>query len=522
MKKGKLKQSIAFRNPQLFNSEIKSVSLDRVLTNLYLLLSTNGVEVNLGTKSAIKLDTLKDWIKAMAKKGLIHGALDEKENVVEAVEDWLRANLVDLVFRGNVVKENVAALRPMHLMSYRVQNRKFNRDYNTSNQVYTMLRQQPQVMEVLKNYLSRGWDNLSNKMVGGIDLDVDTTCILMLAQNVTEKKKQNTEINNLSPLLKEQANLMCDDVRRLLMYANLLPRNVFIDYLRILLGFHLALYMMKLIHLLPKMQQAGTVDVEDDWSLVVDLSDSLDSPVAPIACRDMERTLNSLHRYFHSTFVINAIASKLKDEGKPSSIPDVLRYLKDMNVADPWFGALLSLLLKEIAEDDEELKMLRDKLQYIPEEDNFNKYVLLVEMANGGSAYQFKYHKDFIDRVTMKNSDSKLMADGRRSRRHPRRGAMGSKLLEVLVHMLLLEPGSDGALHSRSCSIDELATMIRERYGLIINGLDEPRFAQGDVETKAAFRANMEAFKDKLRQIGFYTDLSDACLMQKIRPRYNI
>lgn len=120
----------------------------------------------------------------------------------------------------------------------------------------------------------------------------------------------------------------------------------------------------------------------------------------------------------------------------------------------------------------------------------------------------------------MKNSSSKLLADSR-SRRHPRRGALGSKLLETLVQLLVIQQTPTG-FETRSLSIDELVAEIRHRYGLIINGLDEPRFSDSDVEATDAFRKNMEAFKDKLRQIGFYTDMSDAYILQKIRPRYKL
>ena len=155
-------------------------------------------------------------------------------------------------------------------------------------------------------------------------------------------------------------------------------------------------------------------------------------------------------------------------------------------------------------------------------QDYFDKYIYLLEKTNGGSSYQYKYYMDLLGNLCMKNTETKLMADGRRSRKHPRRGAMGSKLLETLVQILVLEKEEDGKYHSRSFSIDELAQIIRDRYGLIINGANEPRFSNADVETLAAFQDNMTAFKNKLRQIGFYTDLSDACLLQKIRPRYSI
>lgn len=37
-----------------------------------------------------------------------------------------------------------------------------------------------------------------------------------------------------------------------------------------------------------------------------------------------------------------------------------------------------------------------------------------------------------------------------------------------------------------------------------------------------AFRENVRAFKDQLREIGFYDDLSDAYNAQTIRPRYEL
>ena len=97
---------------------------------------------------------------------------------------------------------------------------------------------------------------------------------------------------------------------------------------------------------------------------------------------------------------------------------------------------------------------------------------------------------------------------------------IGSRLLETLVQILVLEPKAEGGFRSHTLSIDELINKLRSRYGIIINGLNESRFADADVETHQAFAQNVSAFKNKLRQIGFFTDLSDAYLLQKIRPRY--
>lgn len=159
-------------------------------------------------------------------------------------------------------------------------------------------------------------------------------------------------------------------------------------------------------------------------------------------------------------------------------------------------------------------------LEFFPENDYFDMFVHVLEKSNLGAS-QYRYLREFIDAVSMKNSSSMLMADSR-SKRHPRRGALGSKLLETMVQLLVLKEKPNGGYETRSLSIDELASAIRERYGLIINGIEDERFADADVEMNAAFHLNMEAFKNKLRQIGFYTDMSDACILQKIRPRYKL
>ena len=513
------KKGVVFRNPNLYAGEAKTVNLDHLLSNLYMLIANNGAPVSFAVvKGGHTIESLKEkYMKVLEEHGLISGVSDN----IEGVEDWLRSNLVNMVNRGNVIKENVSALKPLHLMSYKIQNKKHNRDYNTSDQVFLMLKTCPEVLEALKEYLNTGWDNSTKRIVFSDDLDVDTIGILMLTKDIIERRKPNTEIVNTKPLLTKQTELFNEDLRRLLLYKDVLPRTVFIDYLRTLMAFHLTLYLFKLIYLLPRMKEAGSMDVVDDWSLLVDVSSDLDSPIAPLACRDMERIINSLNEYFHVTFEVNVIQKYLRDKGADASIANVLATLKDgVDRSSDYFLSGISTIKTEAGVDYEQ--QINEMLQFFDQDDYFAKYIQLLENTNGGSSYQYPFHLRLIDSLSMKNSDSQLLADGRRSRKHPRRASLGSKLLETLVQLLVLEPTGNGTYESRPLSIDELAQLIRDRYGLIINGSNEPRFAGADVETHAAFKDNMEAFKNKLRQIGFYTDLSDAYLLQKIRPRYKI
>lgn len=509
------KGEVVFRNQNLLASDTKAINLDRVLTNLYMQIYANGAPLTLAKrKGDFDIATLKQFATILEDKGYIIGAKDN----LEAVEDWLRSNLVDMVFRGNVVKEKVASLRPMHLMSFRVQNRKFCRDYNTADQLYIMLKSCPEVLQGLKNYLCQGWDANTSSIVDSAKMDVDTAGVLLLTQKLVEKRSLSTNFDKTTPFLKKQTELFNDDIRRLLVYQDHLPRTVFIEYLRILCGFHLALYCLKLIYILPKCVEAGSRDIEDDWSMIVDLSDSLSSPLAPYAVKDLDRLTNNYREYVRSTYIFNIIQSRLANAGRECTTDAVLAsILSGIDKSDGFYESRYSDIRGQYLDNIEEFD---EMVQYFENEDYFDKYIYLLEKSNLGNA-QLKFLTRHIDACAMKNSSSMLLADGR-SRKYPRRGAIGSKLLETLVQILVLRQQENGTFISQPHSIEELTELIRSRYGLVINGINDPHFIDADVELNAAFHDNMEALKNKLRQIGFYTDLSDACILQKIHPRYNI
>ena len=510
------KGTVPFMNKDLLYVDFKSVKLDRVLTNLFIKMYADGQPVTLAFRKEYTIDILKENLATLESQGVIYGVKDNPDGV----EDWLRSSLLELVNRGNVIKEHVSTLKPLHLLSFRVQNNKYCRDYRASDQLYLMLKSNPEVMKGLVRYLSKGWDKTTGDINKQEELDVDTTGILYITKPLRERKGINKEVVvTPKPLLKKQAALFTDDIRRLLLYKDKLPRAVFIDYLRILCGLHLALYTMKVVYLLPKMIAAGTREVEDDWSMVVDVTDNLDSQVAPYACKDIERMENSYGKYIRATYMVDIVQNR-----KRCGVDDALRILKeDNNKQGEYYETILGLIKEELPEKSEnefDQNDLNEMLELFPKNDYFDMLVHVLEKSNLGAS-QHKFIHDFIDAVCMKNTSSMLMADSR-SKRHPRRGALGSKLLETMVQLLVLKEKDNGGYETCSLSIDELAYAIRKRYGLIINGIEEERFSDADVEMNAAFRLNMEAFKNKLRQIGFYTDMSDACILQKIRPRYKL
>lgn len=511
------KDESLFRNELIFTADAKAVNIDNTLVNLFMLLKHNGIRpkqrARSGDNSFIDLEMLKRVFSKLQEEGYMEGF---KENP-EAVELWLRSNLVNMVYRGNLDKEKISSLRPIHLESYRVRNAANTRDYNTADQVYLMLSANPIVREDLKNFLMEGWNHTTSKINPENDLDVDSLGLLHIIKNVKPGfLDSSSSLNQIRPLLNEQAELYCEDVRRILVYKRLIPRNVLIDYLKTITSFHLSIYIQKLIYTLPQMVENGSVTTRVKWDIVVDATDNFESRIARISAMEAENLSNSVNDYIKSTFQVNAALRRLKLEKNNSDyLGKALNLLKNKpQDFEIYFEAQWDNLYNTLDEDDKEL--IKDLVKY--EDTYFDRYIELILKARG--TYQFKFHMQLLDNLSQKNNERGIMAQGR-SKKHPRRYVLGTRLLETLVQILVLESDGKG-FQTKSLSIEELIKKIKDRYGLIINGLSEDRFKDADLNTHLAFKENIEAFKLKLRQIGFYNDLSDAYILQKIRPRYDL
>ena len=96
--------------------------------------------------------------------------------------------------------------------------------------------------------------------------------------------------------------------------------------------------------------------------------------------------------------------------------------------------------------------------------------------------------------------------------------------MEVLLQLAVLKQDKPtDPFYTGELRIEDLLTWLRERYGLHIDRL--PRgdgFATSSIDDRAALRQNASAFTARLREVGFYRDLSDAYVSQTVTPRYRI
>lgn len=138
-------------------------------------------------------------------------------------------------------------------------------------------------------------------------------------------------------------------------------------------------------------------------------------------------------------------------------------------------------------------------------------------MALRGS-YHRRYVTEFLDSL-FKRRDAGMMHQSKGS---ARRFVLGSRLLEVLLQIAVLQSSASG-FSTRALRVDELLTFLRERYGIFVDRLPPgDGFGAPGIDDLAALRGNVAHFKERLREVGFFRDLSDAYVAQTITPRYTI
>jgi hypothetical protein len=203
------------------------------------------------------------------------------------------------------------------------------------------------------------------------------------------------------------------------------------------------------------------------------------------------------------------------------SIWETLQLLHDARMAErqQFFGARLMSLLEDARGKD---NALDPEIQKVVDQglDEMNAYVESLVAVRGD------YHRSFLvkamDSLLLKNRAGALLAQSR-APRAPRRFILDSRLLEVLLQLAVLRFQAGVGYRSEEIRVDQLLAFIRERYGIYIDQLPAGEgFGEPSIQDRAALRQNKEAFKNKLREIGFFQDLSDAYITQHVTPRYRI
>ncbi|HLU98305.1 MAG TPA: hypothetical protein VKZ89_15820 [Thermobifida alba] len=546
------------KHPGVSHLEYKRVEMDRVLTGFLMRVNHNGLPSKMVQRKELSVDAFVSEFTKEQHAAKFPGFAEHSD----IARRWIETQLLDMVNRGRP-SQAVAGLRPLHGLTYKFRNYYHSRAYGADAQLYQMLRharggQGQAVLEQLRRFFFTGLSSASRSRPdssGDPRIDVETQAVLHLNSQVTQDAAQQVRgWYDAPPLCVGQADLLADDVLRLMSLKDLLPRVTLVEYLKILCALHLALGQLKAMKLLPHMVARGGADPAcgpDNCPATAAAADPLagcpfraglfvDAAGVPgsAAAALAEQSAAAWHRRIPDFVRAGYVVRKLDDfadhvdsseeTARPArgraTIGELLRFGTDayLERRERFFAARLESILVETPkrEQPEEVRPLLDASMGLGA---FEQYIELIMAYRG--RYHHKYLIETIDSLLLKNRPGALIAQPHRGQR---RFVLDSALLEVLVQVALLHPNPRGTRsrfthHTVSLRLDEFTDLLRTRYGLHIDRLPSgDGFAVTGPEEEAALRANTEAFTTKLRETGFYDDLSDAYVTQVITPRFVI
>lgn len=544
------KKDREFRLPKISYLDFKTIEMDRVLTGLFERLEHGGYPSVFRDKRELTVDKFVDDILDARDKFL--GFTQHRD----MVERWVETHLMDIVNRG---KKNaaVAGPRPLHGYTYRFRNPKHSRDYGAAQHLYQMLHHARNLsghnaIKHLKEFFFDGFDKVTRELNDKALTDIETATLLHFLSQRKDTADTRAGGDRFAPVCIGSADLMAEDIQRMLFYKPFMPRSVMVEYLKVLLSFHLALYHLRLLKLLPawqKLEGANSLcaelacpmkpreqrepqgDCPYKLGLFVDLTGSAESATATIAERSADGCYRRIPSFVRAYFVakkLDEFSEHLVRRGKLirplNSVFSVgelygLQGVPFAEERDKFFGERLAGLLESLSEGDGGLDAEVDAITKMGLSD-FETYIEILVALRG--AFHRKYIIESLDATMLKNKSGALLAQTR-ARNAPRRFALESRLLEVLLQIAVLRPGGEQGYFTGEMRIDDLLSFLRERYGLYIDQLPPGEgFATPTIDERKALRSNVQAFTGRLREIGFYRDLSDAYVTQTVVPRYTI
>ena len=528
--------------------DFKPLNMDRVLTMLFPRLRFDGY----GTRRPPRRNelTVGDFVAEYTKDPRGFVGFDQHPDIVER---WIETDLMDVVNRGKP-NQALAAPRPLHGNTYKFRNARHTRDYGAAEQIYWMLyharggRGQA-ARDGLRRFFFPGVDPHTDRYDASVTVDVETQALLHFDRQVTVDVRESNEPDRQPPLCIGQADLLADDALRLLAYEPYMPRSVLVEYFKTLFAFHLGLYFLRTMKLLPALVRRRSADptcapgncpVAPDRMhahgscpyriyVLADLGNDLNSPMADLARHSVDVHYRRIPRYVQSHYQLRKLdefatylTRKLGRAAAPASgtfgVDDLLKLLEPAYAGERegFFKMRLASLIEDTAgtqtEDlDPEVRRLTEMGL-----SDFDLYIEALLAMRG--TYHRRYITEFLDSV-FKRRDAGLMHQPHRG---ARRFALSSHLLEVLLQISVLH-ASDSKFTTRELLVDELLTFLRERYGIYVDRLPPgDGFGTPSINNRAALRQNRKNFEGRLREIGFYRDLSDAFVTQTIAPRYSI
>jgi hypothetical protein len=521
--------------------DANNVNFEQAMVRFLVLLHTKGKVISATTKAPMYAEHLAD----VAKGDSLHfeGISDiQRERLLK---NWINSDFATNVREGNrsTGPARIANLKPLHMSTIKLLDpRVRSQDRDASFFLYNVFKGSEIINDdsflisfLQQGTIKEGQFNLKLDPKAIDSLDIETLFLLRILEHFkvdlpdSREKKDTKERQVIDYICQAHKELFLIDTLMLLAYKNTVPRRELFQYIAILFSFHTALFAIKTFSLIKNVvatkstrcshckaisgnhefEKLGSCQFHPD--IFVDLTNGQDRTCDFLAKQRVEKHYSEMYQYFRAHYRLKKLNDFAFSQGmKDLSLEELIKSVDNPQL-EPHFGYLNNLIfMNPDNQDDPDLEAIRKAAL-----SNFDKHIEILCQDKSNWKNLVSRHKKMMKDLCNMNRDDGFLHGGRGKQR---KYVLGNQLLEVLVQIAVV--GADShRFKTQPITITRFVEWIRNRYGLLV---DTTGTSNESPEIARALEANYSALKERLRQLGFFTDLSDASNSQVIRPRFPI
>lgn len=527
----------AFRFAKAMPIDANNVIFEQAFARLLVLIRTKGLPITSTTKATLHPEDLVEIVTQ--DKEHFQGIKDDPLRK-RLLEHWIASDFVTCVKegQGRSGEARIASMKPIHMSTIKLLDPRIrSQDRDVSIFLFNVFRDTALLdSDSLLPFLTRGTEDFGDhdlklRESDAADLEIETLFLLRLLEHfkvdLADRRKKVLPHEFLCPAQKQ---LIVNDTARLLVYRDSIPRRELIQYLLMLLSFHTALYCIKTFSMVNcivetrKLRCGKCKSIKPDTlsdlyycdhhpDIFVDLTNGQNGTCDELAKENVARHYAVMYRYFRSHYKLVKLDEFARTFAYSGSLEELVKFMNHKDL-DGYFRVKLSdaTAIGEGEEQDPLVQAILD-LQLSP----FDAYVEILTQKTFKT--RMGNHKKLMASLCGLNRDDGFLQGGRGKKR---KYVLGNQLLELLVQLAVVDARTrhgDIEFYTKPITITEFVTWLRNRYGIYI---DSTKSQSDSPDVARALEMNYLALKERLRQLGFFTDLSDATISQVIRPRFPI
>jgi hypothetical protein len=518
--------------------DANNVIFEQAFARLLVLVRTKGLPITSTTKNTLHPEDLVDII--VQDKEHFQGIKDDPRRK-RLLENWIASDFTTCVKEGHrrAGEARIASMKPIHMSTIKLLDPRIrSQDRDVSVFLFNIFRDSGLIIgdhESFLPFLTRGTIDFGEhdlKIHEPKELDIEALFLLRLLEHfkvdMADRKKK---VLPHDFLCLAQKQLIVNDTARLLVYKDSIPRRELIQYLMMLLSFHTALYCIKTFSMVNSLVEIRKLrcnrckgikgdslnelcQCDHHPDIFVDLTNGQNETCDALAKDNVARHYAVMYRYFRSHYKLAKLDEFARTfPGYTGGLDELVKFMGHKDV-DAFFRLKLGEVTatEEGAEQDPEIRAILD-LKLPPLE----AFVEILTQKTFKT--RMRNHKSLMASLCGLNGDDGFLHGGRGKKR---KYVMGNQLLELLVQLAVVDARTrhgNVEFYTKPITITQFVRWLRDRYGILVDTTKTP---SDSPDVARALDANYSALKDRLRQLGFFTDLSDASISQVIRPRFPI